>query len=112
MTLDAALVESINKLPLMQLYDVQSIVGPAIEKELRRLRASVIRKNEGKNVYLEHPENGTYICKNVAYAGRWRMWKMVQGVRGLKRGPMVVEEAFGDIDDLKIHVALGYYKDK
>ena len=39
------------------------------------------------------------------------MWKMVQGQRGLKQGPMVVEEAMGDLDDLKIHVALGYYKD-
>jgi len=98
-------------LPLMQLYMVQSSVGQEIEKQKRLLIKSVTVEKEDRKVFLKHPVNGTYVCKPVAFKGRWRMWKMIPGVRGLKEGPVVVNEHSGDLDDLKIHVALGYYKD-
>jgi hypothetical protein len=106
-----AVLNSLNDLPLMELYKVASETQRAIEKQKRLLISSVSAERNERTVYLKHPTNGTYVCKQVAYRGRWRMWKMVPGQRGLKQGPMVVHEAMGDLDDLRIQVALGYYKD-
>jgi hypothetical protein len=109
-------LNSLNGLSLADLYKVQVELGRAIEKQKKLLIGSVsVEKNEHGTIYLKHLTNGTYVCKRVAYMGRWRMWKMIQGQRGLKQGPMVVHECSGygsweDLDGLKIQVALGYYK--
>lgn len=101
----------VNGLSLPDLYTIQNEVAARIDKEKRRLINSVSTMRNEHGTTLKHPTHGTYICKNAAYKGRWRMWKMIPGQRGLKQGPVVVEEAMGDLDSLKIQVALGHYKD-
>ena len=109
---------NLNDVGLMDLYKLRNEVQQAIDKEKKRLIGSVsVEKNEHGTIFLTHQTNGSYVCKRAAFRSRWRMWKMVQGQRGLKQGPVVVHEHGGygsweELDDLKIHVALGYYKDK
>jgi phage gp16-like protein len=74
-----------DSLSLMDLYKVQSDIEQKIEKQKCDLINSVKSERDGQKVFLKHPTNGTYLCKQAAYAGRWRMWKMVEGQRGLKQ---------------------------
>ena len=102
----------IKGMPLMDLYEVRAGVEREIERQKKLLINSVsVEKNQFGTIYLNHTTNGTYVCKKAAYKGRWRMWKMIPGQRGPKQGPVVVNEHQGDLDDLRIQVALGYYKD-
>ena len=97
-------------LSLMDLYDVQRKVVKLIEEKKRQLILSVsVEKNAHGATILKHPTNGSYIVKPHAYRGRLRMWKMVEGQRGLKQGPVVEHEAMGNLDDLRIGIALGNY---
>lgn len=112
------IVTILRDLPLMELYKVQGMVRDAIDREHEHLLDSVVAFNEtalgraSYGVHLRHATYGTYWCQKVGSRGRWRVWKMVEGKRGLKRGPMVLRESMNsDLDNLKIQIALGHYKD-
>lgn len=102
----------LDNLSLMDLYKVKTEVYRKIDRQKKLLINSVVvEKNKHGTIYLKHLTNGTYVCKKVAYGGRWRVWKMISGQRGLKQGPVVIKEESCDLDSLIIQVALGYYKD-
>jgi hypothetical protein len=102
----------VEQMPLMDMYEVARWWDLAINKRRKSLMESVsVEKNKNGATILSHPDNGSYIVKPWAFRGRLRMWKMIPGSRGLKQGPMVVKEHTGDLDSLKVQIALGHYKE-
>ena len=105
------LLAACKDLSFTELSGLPSLINREIEKREKSLINSVVVEKNKDTIRLSHPDNGKYVCRQVAFARRWRMWKMIPGKTGFKRGPMVVEESLGGLDSLKIQVALGHYKD-
>lgn len=79
-------------------------------------RKVTVKKVEGKtrDKFVYNYKGYTFEATYVAYAGRLRLWEMTQGVRGLKRGKVLVNEALGGPYALRSvvrhHVEANYVK--
>jgi hypothetical protein len=77
-----------------------------IDEELDRRHQEALKQVEVTKIgnghfILKHPVFGEFEAKNVAHVGRYRVWRRVAGVRGTKRGEVVVNESLYGINHIR-----------
>lgn len=89
----------------------------AIEAEVSRREQEATNRVEviklgPKHVIFRHEEFGEFEAKNVAYAGRYRLWRRIPGKNGkMKRGEVLVREALGGIQSLREAIGIDGFKE-
>lgn len=83
-----------------------------LDEEIERRRQEALHEVQvtklgPKHFIFSHPVFGEFEAKNVAYAGRYRVWRRVPGVRGMKRGEVVIGEYYGGITGIRSAISKG-----
>lgn len=106
--------EILNELEKWDYSEVKTILS-----EIEKIKSDKF-KQALSQVTMTKKENGHYIfeyngyefeVKSVAYNGRYRVWKRIDGVRTgtKKRGPVVIQEFLGNLGDLKANIRFNSY---
>lgn len=81
------------------------------EKERRRVESTrkvTVHKVAEGHFTFTHPTAGEFVAKRVAHAGRYRVWQLVRGARGLKLGPVIMKESYLGIQGIRAYLAQNY----
>lgn len=104
----------LNAMPDLSMADLHDISFKYREEYARReknlVRSVKVSKQENKvtpTFILSHEKHGSFACRQVAFAGRWRVWKIKD-----KQRIMVIEEGGYGADGLegvKFRIASGHF---
>ena len=98
-------LSAMGKLSLQDLQSISFEFSREVTRRSDRLIRSIKVEKQPNQINLSHERHGSFVCKKVAFAGRWRVWKLKD-----KKKVMVIEESMTyDIDDIRLRIALGQF---
>ena len=83
-----------------ELFEKYDDIKGYIKKRIEDAINEIISRKVGKSVYLSY--NATNIvCKRIGSGRYYRIYDLVEGVRGLKQGEIIIRNVHGSIFDIK-----------
>ena len=112
---DSMTQKQLAKLSLEDLQSLKNMINEQIQVRINEAKSKVIvaKLNDGHFRFSLVSTGKTYEAKKFGVRGRYKIFKMVDSKNtrtGLKRGPIVVKEHSGNINEIKTDFAFGRIK--
>jgi hypothetical protein len=84
---------------------LESLTREQENRSVEAARQVTVTKLAEGHFTFQHPTAGEFEAKRIAHGGRYRVWRRVQGSRGMKRGPVIIQESYLGIQAIRQHIA-------